>query len=94
MQIKQGNHLSGTPIFLCDVWSQNFESIDTSEIGGGKFLPSCYNLEDNVERNLIRMMRITREESFGGNYKIVIARVCAYTGWIAVKKESQLDLNL
>ena len=79
-------------IYLCQVWNQNFESVNLVN-EGGKFNKSCYNIEETVEKNLIRLMRYARKDVFP-NYTLVNQRVNSFTGWIAVKKESELSQNL
>ena len=76
-------------IYLCQVWNQNFESVNLVD-EGGKFNKSCYNIEETVEKNLIRLMRYARKDVFP-NYTLVNQRVNSFTGWIAVKKESELS---
>jgi ABC-type transporter lipoprotein component MlaA len=76
-------------IYLCKVWNQNFESVNVDD-EGGKFNKSCYNIEETVEKNLIRLMRYARKDVFP-NYTLVNQRVNSFTGWIAVKKESELS---
>ena len=76
-------------IYLCKVWNQNFESVNLVN-EGGKFNKSCYNIEETVEKNLIRLMRYARKDVFP-NYTLVNQRVNSFTGWIAVKKESELS---
>ena len=76
-------------IYLCKVWNQNFESVNLVD-EGGKFNKSCYNIEETVEKNLIRLMRYARKDVFP-NYTLVNQRVNSFTGWIAVKKESELS---
>ena len=73
------------------MWSQNFESVNVHD-QGAKFNPSCYNLEDTVERNIIRLMRYGRKEF--PSYRIIEQRIDSFTAWIAVKKESELSQNL
>ena len=76
-------------IYLCKVWNQNFELVNLVN-EGGKFNISCYNIEETVEKNLIRLMRYARKDVFP-NYTLVNQRVNSFTGWIAVKKESELS---
>ena len=73
------------------MWSQNFESVNVND-EGAKFNPSCYNLEDTVERNIIRLMRYGRKDF--PNYRIIDQRIDSFTALIAVKKESELSQNL